>query len=62
MTTIKHARRGRGNAVHAIAPGGQLCGAGVTTIGTRKTYRLRYTDDPVTCKTCLKRLEKKVQS
>ena len=53
----QHARRGSGTTVHAIGEGGQLCGAGTNTIGTRRTGRLRYTADAITCKTCLKKIE-----
>ena len=53
---VRHIRRGKGNAVHAYGGGGQFCGAGNNTIGTRKVYRVQETTDPITCKTCLKRL------
>lgn len=56
MSEYQAARRGHGNTVHAFSSGGQLCGAGINTIGTRHVRGIHSTADPVTCKTCLKKL------
>ena len=57
----EHGRRGKGAAVHAFSAGGQLCGAGRNTIGTRFSSGVRYTNDVVTCKSCLRRISEREQ-
>lgn len=61
--THQHARRGGGTRVHAIGPDGQLCGAGKgqrapLTGGQHRMSRLHLTNQAITCKACLKALEK----
>ena len=62
-TTYQHARRGGGSRVHAIGPGGQLCGAGTgrsapLTGGRHRPSRLHLTDAPIDCKACLRAIAK----